>query len=83
LADVWEKPVLVPRYLEEATSMGAAIAGGIGIGIFKDFSVAEKLNPTVNKIMPDKSNIPTYKKLYPLFEQSYASLKDIFRKLED
>ncbi|NLP35708.1 MAG: hypothetical protein GX359_11075, partial [Clostridiales bacterium] len=24
LADIWQKTLLVPRYLEEATSMGAA-----------------------------------------------------------
>jgi xylulokinase len=83
LADVWGRPVLIPRYLEEATSMGAAIAGGIGVGIFKDFSIAEKLNPTVTRILPDKKDVRAYRKLYPLFEQSYVSLKDVFRKLGD
>lgn len=81
LADVWEKPVLIPQYLEQATSLGAAIAGGIGIGIFTDFSIAEKINPTTGRINPDERNFPIYRKLYPLFEQSYANLKDIFRKM--
>ncbi|MDI6772400.1 MAG: FGGY-family carbohydrate kinase, partial [bacterium] len=40
MADVYGLPVLLPRYLEEATSLGAAVAGGIGVGLIKDFSVA-------------------------------------------
>ena len=81
LADVWEKPILVPRYLEEATSMGAAIAGGVGVGLFKDFSIGARLNPTVLRLEPNASAAQSYRKLYPLFEASYANLKDIFRKL--
>lgn len=81
LADVWEKPILVPRYLEEATSMGAAIAGGVGVGIFKDFSIGERLNPSVLRLEPNIANAQAYRKLYPLFEASYMNLKEIFHKL--
>ncbi len=81
LADVWEKPILVPQYLEEATSMGAAIAGGVGVGIFKDFSIGERLNPAMIRVEPNSSNAQVYRTLYPLFEESYANLKHIFRKL--
>lgn len=81
LADVWEKPILVPQYLEEATSMGAAIAGGVGVGIFGDFSIGERLNPTVLRLEPNEANAQVYRKLYPLFEASYANLRGIFRRL--
>jgi xylulokinase len=81
LADVWEKPILIPQYLEEATSMGAAVAGGIGVGLFDNFSIVEKLNPVVDRIFPETDTASIYRKLYPLFEDSYASLKEIFRKL--
>src|SRR5690606_8976738 len=40
LADIWQREIVVPRYLEEATSMGAALCAGVGIGAFRDFSVA-------------------------------------------
>jgi len=43
MADVYNKRILRPRLLQEATSLGAAIAGGIGVGLFKDFGAAEKM----------------------------------------
>ncbi|MHB0897458.1 MAG: FGGY-family carbohydrate kinase, partial [Spirochaetales bacterium] len=82
LADVWEKPVVIPRYLDEATSLGAAVAGGVGVGIFPDFTVAEAFNPGETRIEPDEKNAAVYQKLYPLFEESYACLKDIFARLD-
>lgn len=82
LADVWEKPILIPRYLDEATSLGAAVAGGVGMGIFPDFTVAERLNPGETRIEPDERSAAVYRKLYPLFEESYACLKDIFARLD-
>jgi xylulokinase len=83
LADIWEKPILIPQYLEEATSMGAAIAGGVAVGIFKDFSISEKLNPTVLRLGPTLANAPKYRKLYSVFEESYVTLKGVFKKLEE
>ncbi len=37
MADIYGLPVLRPALLEEATSLGAAIAGGVGVGIFRRF----------------------------------------------
>jgi glycerol kinase len=34
MADAYNAEIRIPNYLEEATSMGAAILGGIGAGIF-------------------------------------------------
>lgn len=81
LSDVWEKPVVIPRYLDEATSLGAAIAGGVGVGMFRDFSVAEAFNPAVERVEPDEKNAETYRALYPLFEESYFCLRNVFSKL--
>ena len=53
MADIYGMPILRPALLEEATSMGAALAGGIGVGIFPDFSVAEQLTPIVDTIQPN------------------------------
>ncbi|MGH0053743.1 MAG: xylulokinase, partial [Sphaerochaetaceae bacterium] len=41
LASVWNRPITVPKYLTEATSLGAILCAGVGIGVFKDFSVVE------------------------------------------
>lgn len=81
LADVWERPLVIPRYLDEATSLGAAVAGGVGVGLFKDFSVAEGFNPPETRIEPDERNVAAYRRLYPLFEESYARLRELFAAL--
>jgi xylulokinase len=78
LAEVWDKPVVIPQYLDEATSLGAAIAGGVGVKMFADFSVAERFNPVRTRIDPDPEGAAVYRRLYPLFEESYAALKGVF-----
>jgi len=83
LADIWQKPLLVPEYLEEATSMGAAICGGVGVGAYKDFSVAEKLNKPVRRIEPDKGKAKVYSDLYEIFLDTYRQLKPIYNSLAD
>ena len=45
LASVWGKKIGIPKHLSQATSLGAILCAGIGSGIFKDFSVIEKINP--------------------------------------
>ena len=41
---------------EEATSLGAAITGGVGVGIFPDFSVAEQLTQAAARVEPNLEN---------------------------
>ena len=81
LADIWQKRILVPAYLEEATSMGAAICAGVGIGLYPDFTVAERLNRTEYVIEPNGENRDTYELLYRIFNQSYDALTDVYSEL--
>ena len=81
LADVFQRELVVPRYLEEATSMGAAVCGGIGIGAFPDFSVIDRFNPVVGRILPRPETYDIYKKLYGLFLEAYRVLCPIYEKL--
>lgn len=83
MADVYNKPILRPTLLDEATSLGAAIAGGVGVGIFKDFSIAEQLTPIVETIYPDPVNHIKYKALYNLFNELYETLVPMYTKLAE
>lgn len=83
LADIWQKPLNVPQYLEEATSMGAAICGGVGIGAYPDYLVAEKLNKTVKTIIPRKENAAVYDRMYGLFNEAYNQLKPIYKSMSE
>lgn len=81
MADIYGLPVLRPAILEEATSMGAAIAGGVGVGLFPDFSVAERLTPIVDTCLPNPALEATYARQYELFNQAYTALEPLFNQM--
>ena len=81
LSDIWEKPLSVPRYLEEATSMGAAVCGGVGIGAYRDFSVMRELNRRERLVSPDPETANTYRRMYKAFNQAYFGLVETYETL--
>jgi xylulokinase len=81
LADIWGKTLLVPRYLEEATSMGAAVAGGVAVGAYKDYGAARQYNKIVSQIEPDSANAARYRDLYGAFKLAYEQLVPVYEKL--
>jgi xylulokinase len=81
MADIYDKPILRPVLLEEATSLGAALAGGIGVGLFKDFSIAEELTPILDTVQPNPAVKPLYDQLYKIFNQSYEAFMPLYDAL--
>lgn len=81
LADVYDLPILLPALTAEATALGAAIAGGVGVGVFPDFSVAPHLIPALEAERPDPAHSQRYAALYDLFQQVYTVLEPIFEQL--
>jgi xylulokinase len=83
LADVFGRPVLRPRLLDEATSLGAAVAGGVGVGLFHDFSVVDRLIEIVDRQAPNRLAQAEYERLYPVFLAAYDALVPVFDRLHD
>lgn len=83
MANIYGLPVQRLAILEEATSMGAAVVGGVGVGLYHDFSIAKKMNRIVEVIEPDPAAQVTYDKLYPIFEATYHALAPIYDKLAE
>jgi xylulokinase len=81
LADIWQRTLLVPRYIEEATSMGAAICGGVGVGLYSSFAQCADFNPIVERIEPDPSKADVYARLYAAFNRAYEQLVPIYDML--
>ncbi len=81
MADIFDKPIARPALLEEATSLGAAIAGGIGVGIFEDFSIAEQLVKIIEVQVPNPAVRDRYDELYRIFVEAYEVLVPIYDKL--
>ncbi|MBZ0281524.1 MAG: FGGY-family carbohydrate kinase [Anaerolineae bacterium] len=78
MADVYGMPVQRLSILEEATSMGAAVAGGVGVGLYKDFSIIEQMNHIAETIQPNPVAQAAYDKIHPIFEASYQALLPIY-----
>jgi len=83
MADIYNKQILMPQILEEANSLGAAVAGGISVGIFESFDIVEELNPIIDVQMPDEDNVRKYERIYPIFKKAYHSLLDIYGMLAE
>jgi xylulokinase len=81
LADVYELPLLRPALLTEATSLGAAIAGGVGVGLFTDYTVAHDLIQVTVGEHPNPLTRERYRTLYGLFSHTYTAMEPIFQQL--
>lgn len=81
MADIYNAKVIVPDLLEEAGSMGAAVIGGVGTGIFDDFTAINKFI-TINKTQePDTTAVEAYKPVKELFDACYFALEDVYKKM--
>ena len=81
MADVFNTRIIVPNYIEEATSMGAAVTGGVGAGVFKNFDVIHDFVKTNRETVPIKQHHEIYRKIMPIFEQSYNALTGVYEAL--
>jgi xylulokinase len=74
MADVYGMPVHRLAILEEATSMGAAVAGGAGAGLYPDFSMIETMKQVTEFIERDPAAQAAYEQIYPILEAAYQAL---------
>lgn len=81
LADVYNLPISRLGLDVEATALGAAVAGGIGVGIFSNFDVVRDMVPALQAEQPDPVRSAHYEALYELFEQTYGALEPVYERL--
>ncbi len=81
MADIYGLPVQRLAVLEEATSMGAALVGGVAVGLYPGFEMAAQMNRVVETFQPEASRQVVYDQLYPLFEEAYWGLVPVFDKI--
>jgi len=81
MADVYGIPLQRLVRLEEATSMGAAVIGGVGCGMYPGFEVALTMNPIAETVVPEPANRELYNRMVRIFDRSYAALEPIFADL--
>ncbi|MGC1460800.1 MAG: xylulokinase [Terracidiphilus sp.] len=81
LADVFACPVRPLNYLEEATSMGAAVIGGVAAQVFSNFDVIDRFVRVEQEALPRPEQTAVYAALMPVFEKAYRSLIDVYTDL--
>ena len=59
------------------------MAGGVGIGLFPDFSVVSRLIEIVDRQAPDPHAQAEYDRLYPIFLAAYDALVPVFDQLHE
>jgi len=81
MADIYDTKITVPGILEEAGSMGAAVIGGVGVGLYKDFSAIERFIDIKSEHLPNPDAVKVYEKSRKHFDACYDALKDVFYEM--
>ena len=82
-ADVFQESIHVPALREGANTLGSAIVGGVGAGVFESLRVIEQLNPVslVQEPSADPQGRRSYQELFELFNSCYEALAPIFDRM--
>ncbi|MEO1663125.1 MAG: xylulokinase [Chloroflexota bacterium] len=81
MADLYGMPVHRLAILEEATSMGAALVGGVGVGLYPSFSMIDTMNEIASTVQPNPVTQATYEQMYPVFNRMYDALEPIYNDI--
>ena len=78
MADIYGMPVQRLAILEEATSMGAALVGGVGVGLYPGFDMIRQMNAVASTVMPDPQAQSMYERMLPIFNRLYDALEPVY-----
>ncbi|MCL2399133.1 MAG: xylulokinase [Defluviitaleaceae bacterium] len=81
MADIYNAKITVPAMLEEAGSMGAAVIGGVGVGLFKDFTAIDRFIEIKSEHLPDPKAVQAYVPAKKHFDECYFALKGVFENM--
>ncbi len=82
-ADVLQKEIISLTAQQEANTLGAALVGGIGIGLINNFSAINRFNKIEGKVKPIKENIGIYQRGLLAYKQAMLDLDETHRLLFD
>jgi len=78
IADICNTPITRPSLTQETGSLGVAITAGIGIGIFKDYSILDEIVKIIDTRDPQEKNRKLYDDMYTVYKESYQALTPVF-----
>ncbi|CUX36106.1 xylulokinase [Clostridium sp. C105KSO13] len=79
-SDITGKPIIVPSS-DTATTLGAVILAGVGVGMYKDFEEAVALTVENKRSHePNLQNTKIYEANYQIYLELYRNLKETMKK---
>ena len=83
IADIFAVPTRVHTSPRQATSLGAAIAAGVGVGIWKSYADAAAIIRAGNSLTPNPLNTAIYNRHTSVFAALYKQLRDAYHAIAD
>jgi xylulokinase len=80
MADVWGVPVRRRSLVDEANGLGAAVVGGVGVGLLT-WDDAPKLSSVTAEFTPNPDRHAMYQHRYAQFLEAYERLEPLFDRL--
>ncbi|MCB0046719.1 MAG: xylulokinase [Caldilineaceae bacterium] len=80
LADIFQMPVQTLALQGDATSWGAAVTAGVGVGLY-DWSIATESAAIIAAAEPNPATMARYAELLDLYAATYRALEPIYARL--
>lgn len=81
LSDVLETEIYVTAAPRIATALGAAIAAGVGSGLYSSYKDAAGIISIERRVQPDPGLAPVYRRQFELFTNMYRHLLPVYRAM--
>lgn len=65
----------------EVGTLGAAVCGGVGVGLFEDFSMANKFLSVQKEFLPIPEHTALYREKLKSYRKCYPALKEVFSRI--
>ena len=79
LSDVLGMKTRVHAMARHATSLGAAMAAGVGVGLFRDYAEASRMARFDRERAPDPDRKAAYARHFEVYRALYPRMKDAYR----
>jgi xylulokinase len=84
ICDILGLPVFIHPFPTHAISLGAAMAAGVSIGMWRDLDQACRVvSAGAVRIMPDPAKTALYEPLFAAYKKMYRALKPVFDELRN
>jgi xylulokinase len=84
MGEILGMPLGIHPYPTEATAMGAALAAGISVGLWKNMHDAIAcVGWKTGETLPDPVHVEAYRKVYAIYREVYPALRNMYRQLAE